>query len=132
MKDGIVGSPVGHQEIGRGWRWFFWAAAAFNFVIGLSSMIAPDLSVDNRIMGLMIFAFGVVYALVARDPARYGPVVWAGLMGKVGVVALFVPTIANGTAGLLLTLVIALDAIFALGFLAFLLTKQDDVTRPRV
>lgn len=132
MKDGIVGSPVGHREIGRGWRWLFWAAAAYNFLIGLSSMIAPDLSVDNRIMGLMIFAFGVIYALVARDPARYGPVVWAGLMGKVGVVALFVPAIANGTAGLLLTLVIALDAIFALGFLAFLLTKQDDVTRPGV
>jgi hypothetical protein len=108
----------------RGWTIFFWAAAAFNFVVGAGGMIAPDAPVMNRIVSLLVFCFGIVYALVARDAARFGPALWAGVVGKAGVVAFLVPEVlasraAPGTAALL-----AGDALFVLGFLVFLLRSS--------
>ena len=116
-------NPYG--DAGRGWRIFLWLAAAFNFAIGLAGMLVPESSVDARIIGLLVFAFGLVYLIVASDPLRYGTVLWAGILGKVGVVSLLGPKeIASGGDPLILA-VLAGDALFALGFLVFLFTRAD-------
>lgn len=126
MNDGIVGAQVGEAEPRHGWRSFFWAAAIFNFLIGLSGMLAPGTTIDTRIIGLLVFAFGIVYMLVARDPHRFGPVLWAGVIAKVGVVALMALDAFSPGGTLIAKIVIAVDAAFAIGFLAFLFANNDD------
>lgn len=125
MNDGMIGAPVGAAEIRPFWRIFFWAAALFNFAIGLAGMLGPAASIDARIVGLLVFAFGVIYVLVARNPARYGSTLWAGVIGKIGVVALLAPGQFGEDGNALLAGVLALDAVFAIGFLAFLLSRDD-------
>ncbi|QFT78794.1 hypothetical protein [Erythrobacter sp. THAF29] len=126
MNDGIVGTQLGETESRRGWRIFFWAAAIFNFLVGLSGMLAPGTMVDTRIIGLLVFAFGIVYMLVARDPLRFGPVLWAGVVGKVGVVALLALDAFSPEGSVLARVVIGIDAVFAIGFLVFLITSNED------
>ncbi|TNE31258.1 MAG: hypothetical protein EP350_07600 [Alphaproteobacteria bacterium] len=109
-----------------GWRAFFWAACAFNLLIGLAGMVSPAATIDARIVGLLVFAFGVIYYLVARDPLRFAPVLWAGVLGKIGVVALLAPE-AFGESGSRLTAGILVgDMMFAAGFLAFLFTRGEE------
>lgn len=109
----------------KGWSYFLLAAALFNFLIGLSGMVVPEASVDGRTIGLLVFAFGVVYLIVSRDPVRYGSVLWAGVVGKVGVVALLGPREFASEGGGLIAAVLAGDALFAFGFLVFLFTSSD-------
>lgn len=114
-----------YGDAGRGWRLFFWIAAAFNFLIGIAGMLMPQSSIDGRTIGLLIFAFGLVYFIVASDPVRYGKVLWAGVLGKVGVVALLGPSEFGGEGSALIAAVLTGDALFAFGFLVFLFTKAD-------
>lgn len=114
-----------HGDAGRGWRIFFWIAATFNFVIGLAGMLVPESTIDGRTIGLLVFAFGLVYLIVATDPLRYGRVLWAGVLGKVGVVALLGPHEFSGEGSSLIATVLAGDALFAFGFLVFLFTRTD-------
>lgn len=127
MSGGQLGAKLnGEQVIGTGWRGFFWAAAAFNFIVGVTGMISPEATVDARIIGLLVFSFGVIYLLVARDPGRFGPALWAGVIGKIGVVALLGPQAFGEDGEMLVAVALVLDGLFALGFLAFLLTRDDD------
>lgn len=126
MNASQVGARLGGEvSVSKGWRLFFWLATAFNFLIGLVTMLSPESTVDARTVGLLVFCFGVIYLLVARDPMRFAPTLWAGVIGKVGVVALLGPE-AFGEAGeALVAGVLVLDGIFALGFLAFLMTRGE-------
>lgn len=105
---------------GRGWRVFFGAAAAYNLVIGTLGLVDPAADTNARIVSLLVFCFGILYALTAREPLRFAPALWAGIVGKLGVVALLGP--ANWQAGgdPLVGAVVAGDLLFALGFAAFL------------
>lgn len=114
-----------YSDAGRGWRLFFLVAAAFNFMIGLAGMLIPESSIDGRTIGLLVFAFGLVYFIVAGDPVRYGRVLWAGVLGKVGVVALLGPSEFGGEGSGMIAAVLAGDALFAFGFLVFLFTRAD-------
>ncbi len=126
MNASQIGSVVGGEEaVGKGWRAFFWTATLFNLVIGIAGMLSPEATVDARIIGLLIFCFGVIYLLVARDPVRFAPVLWAGVIGKIGVVALLGPQAYGENGDMLVAGVLALDALFAIGFLAFLLTRGE-------
>lgn len=118
----------GYGETARGWRVFFWCAAAFNFVIGLAGILVPESTIDGRTIGLLVFAFGLVYLIVASDPLRYGRVVWAGVLGKVGVVALLGPREFSGEGSTIVAAVLAGDALFAFGFLVFLFTRPDEIS----
>lgn len=118
-------SSAQYGKVSAIWRRFFWVATIFNFVIGLAGMLTPEATIDARIIGLLVFAFGLIYFLVARDPLRFAPVLWAGVLGKVGVVALLGPDAFRASGDPIIAGVLIGDALFALGFLAFLFTRED-------
>jgi hypothetical protein len=105
----------------RGWQILFGAAALYNLAVGLPGLLASEGVLEARLVALFVACFGVLYALVARDPLRLGPALWAGVTGKLGVIALMLPAVLSGTAQPGLGLILAGDALFTLGFLAFLL-----------
>lgn len=98
-----------------------WAAAAFNVIIGGASLFQPGASREGRIVGLLVVCFGVVYALVASDPVRFLPVLWAGVLGKLGVIALMAPAVRRGELPRAVGWVLAGDGLFTALFLVVLL-----------
>lgn len=98
-----------------------WAAAAYNLVIGGGGLVQGGASRDARVVSLLVVCFGVVYALVAGDPARFLPVLWAGVLGKIGVIALLVPAVRKGELPRMVGWVLAGDALFTAAFLLLLL-----------
>ncbi len=104
---------------------FFWAAALFNLLIGIAGMLAPEGTIDARIVGLFIFGFGIVYVCVAREPRRFAPVLWAGVIGKAGVLAVLGPDTIGPNGDSLFGAVLMGDAFFVIGFLTFLLRNSD-------
>ena len=112
----------------RYWPVLFWAAAGYNFLIGVPGLVAPGAEASARIVSLFVCCFGLLYALVARDPVRFGPALWAGVAGKVGVVAIMLPLVLSGAQGTgqaaAIGAVLAGDALFTLAFLAFLLRRR--------
>ena len=72
--------------------------------------------------GVLIAGFGIVYALVALQPVRMKPVVWAGVFGKGGVLALALPPFFRGEVGLDAVVLSLGDLAFTIGFLVFLFT----------
>ena len=116
------------HDIGNGrgtrWRWFFYAAATYNLVIGGAGLANSAAAVNDRIVGLLVLCFGIVYAIVGRDPARFGPVLWAGIVGKAGIVALLLPDVLAGSAAPGTGAILSGDALFTIGFLVFLLRRR--------
>jgi hypothetical protein len=106
------------------WCWFFYAAATYNFVIGGAGLANAAAPVNDRIVGLLVLCFGIVYAFVGRDPARFGPVLLAGIVGKLGIVALLLPDVLAGKAAAGTGYILAGDALFTMGFLIFLLRSR--------
>lgn len=107
-----------------GWRTFFWAAAAYNLVIGLGAFLDARWASPDAVGAVLIFCFGIVYALVARDPRRFAPVLVAGIVGKGMVVAMLAPENWFGNGEALIGLVVAGDLLFAIGFAWFLMTEK--------
>ncbi len=117
-----------------GWRVFFWVAMAFNFLAGLPLLIAPaemqaslgvavpDDLLFHRFTGLLVVCFGALYAFVALDLTRYRPLVWLGVVGKAGVVALFTEAWMAGRVPFQAYAISLGDLAFVVGFLVFLLT----------
>ena len=85
------------------WRIFMFAAAAFNLLIGVGGLLDP------------------VSTLVATDIERYRPMLWAGVIGKFGVVAMLGPGVVDGNQPAFLGPILVGDAIFAAAFLYLLL-----------
>lgn len=48
-------------------------------------------------LGVLIGAFGVGYAVVARKPTRNRAIVWSGMIGKLGLILLGAMQFAAGT-----------------------------------
>jgi quinol-cytochrome oxidoreductase complex cytochrome b subunit len=71
---------VGGKPVGTFWRVFFWAAWVFSLILGLLGMLSPEANLDARIIGLLVFAFGVIYLLVAHDPLRFAAALCAGVI----------------------------------------------------
>ena len=119
-----------------GWRLFFWVATVFNLLAGLPLLLAPDvmmtsLDVDvpadllfHRFTGLLVVCFGALYALVAQDAVRFRPLVWLGIVGKAGVVALFTEAYVNGLVPFSLYAISLGDVAFVAGFIAFLMMTR--------
>jgi hypothetical protein len=107
-------------SVSRGWQIFFFAAAAYNFVIGLGSFLSAPWGSADAVSAALIICFGIVYALVASDPLRFAPTLIAGVIGKAMVVLMV--GLPNWKAGgdSSLGAIVAGDLIFMLGFVAFL------------
>ena len=83
-----------------------------------------DTSQDNRVTAVLVASFGVLYALIARAPALYGRMLWAGVLGKAGILAILLPAFLDGRAPEATGYILAGDALFTSGFLALLLGPQ--------
>lgn len=103
------------------WQWVLWAAAAFNLVIGGAGLVQRGASREGRVVSILVASFGVIYALVAFDPDRFAPVLWAGVIGKLGVIAMLAPAVARGDMPRSIGWVLAGDGFFAGFFLIVLL-----------
>lgn len=117
-----------HGQPTKGWRRFFTLAAIFNFLIGLAGMLTPESTIDGRIIGVLVFAFGIIYLLVSRDPYRFAPTLWAGVLGKLGVIGLLAPQGFTDVGSWPIMAVLAGDALFVIGFLIFLMKGSDRTT----
>lgn len=116
---------VTDNQVNMRWRWFFYAAATYNAVIGGAGLANSAALVNDRIVGLLVVCFGIVYAMVGREPARFGPMLWAGIVGKAGIVALLLPDVLGGSAAPGTGVILAGDALFTIGFLIFLLRRPS-------
>lgn len=105
----------------RKWSVMLLAAAAYNLVVAVPGLFAAEANVTQRVVALLVGCFGLLYALIARDPARLAPALWAGVIGKIGVVALMWPEVAAGRALPGTGLILGGDALFTVLFLVFLL-----------
>ena len=118
------------------WRWVFWVAAFFNFAVGIPMLAAPGTMLEligatadgeltfHRLAGLLVACFGVIYALVAGDLARYRPLVWLAVAGKIGVAALFVGPWLDGKVGAPAFALAMGDLAFGIAFASFLATYR--------
>lgn len=108
----------------RAWRWMLGAAAAYNWVVALPALIAPATGPSDRIVAVLVAGFGLLYALVAGQPVRLAPALWAGVLGKLGVLGVMLPEVLAGRALPGTGAVLAGDLLFTLAFLAFLLARR--------
>lgn len=105
----------------RFWNWVLFAAAVYNLVIGVGGLLDPNASTEGRVVGLLVACFGLVYALVGTDIARFRPMLWAGVIGKLGVVAIMGPQVTAGVLPQFVGPILLGDAVFAIAFLWLLL-----------
>jgi hypothetical protein len=103
------------------WSLMLWAAAAFNLLVALPSLFRPGAGVTERIVAVLVGCFGLVYAMVARDPVRLGQVLWAGVIGKLGVIAVMGPEVLAGRAAPGTGWILLGDLLFTVLFVVFLL-----------
>jgi len=110
--------------LSRRWSWMLGAAAAYNLVVAVPALLVPDTAQGERVTAVLVASFGVLYALIARAPALYGRMLWAGVLGKAGILAILLPAILDGRAPEATGYILAGDALFTIGFLALLLGPQ--------
>jgi len=107
-------------------RGLFLSAAWFNILVGLSFIVAmntvaeltglqinPTAAMFIQITAGLIVAFGIAYALVARDPVRYRLYVPFGALLKVMVVVIIWGHWLAGNIPWLLPALATVDAIYA-------------------
>jgi hypothetical protein len=111
------------KTLPRHWAMMLAAAAAYNLLIGLPGVI-NGATVSDRIVSLLVACFGLVYAIAASDPRRYAPMLWAGIAGKMGIIALLWADISAGSAAAGTLPVLAGDALFTIAFIALLLALR--------
>lgn len=115
-------------------RWLFGTAATFNILVGLSLVFLRPLLqarlgiepaeganlVFANLAGLLAALLGVIYAMIARDPDRYRPIIVLAALGKLTAVALVVTPWLRGELGPQLPALVMGDALYALLFLDYL------------
>jgi hypothetical protein len=120
-------------------RALLYVAAAFNvvaavLVVALARTAPRVLGIEPLYAGqllyldlsvLLIAGFGAGYALAGRDLARFWPFVALGAACKCGVAVLALAYFLTGQAGLLVMLMAAGDALFAVLFVRLLRQHGD-------
>jgi hypothetical protein len=122
-------------------RLLFYIAAVFNFAAvallhpasGMATILrlspAPGAGVFDQVALLAIFAFGVGYWLVARNPDGNRDLVKVALGAKLGVVAIIVMHFLSGSANLNLVVLVSGDLLFSLAFIYFLKARAPHAVR---
>ena len=107
-------------------RWLFGTAAAFNILVGLSlvflrPLMQARLGIESaeganlvfaNLAGLLAALLGVIYALIAREPDRYRPIIVLAALGKLVAVALVVTPWLRGEVGPQLPALVKGDALY--------------------
>ena len=119
------------------WRYFFVAAALFNFAIGIPLFLArrwtfaiafrnpsvsglglaPDLWAD---FGFCVALIGLGYLFIAVDPARERSLIWLGVFAKAFDVITLTWRTMIGVTNAIVLLPAAADAVFLAFFLIYL------------
>lgn len=73
---------------------------------------------------MFVALFGYGYWLVARDPARNDGIIILGIIGKVLVFGLFMADAIAGRIQFAVALPTSIDALFAILFVEFLLSRR--------
>lgn len=121
-------------------RRLFACAAAFNLLVALSglflfSLIAPllglvaaagEVAYWRDLFFVLVLAFGVAYALVAVDAARFRAYVPLGVIGKSLVVVAGLAAWARGDVGPLAVAPLLGDVLFVVLFIDFLRRSGKD------
>ena len=118
-------------------RLLFGSGALFNFVVGSSFLLASRLvgslagmepppagDIFERLAGFAIVLFGWMYWMVSRDPVTYRPFILAGIVGKLGVVAIAFTGLAAGITNLPLPLLTLVDLAYVVLFWRYLVVTQ--------
>jgi hypothetical protein len=115
-------------------RTFLYVAGAFNFAAALILVVlarlAPELlGVDPMsssqlmyvdLFALLVIGFGIGYTLGGVELSRFWPCIALGVVGKAGVAAIALVYFVTGNTGLLVVLLAAGDAVFAVLFVRLL------------
>jgi hypothetical protein len=116
------------------WRVLLLVAAAFNWAVGASILTAPAFVMRTlggeapeelaiyRAAGVLAIYMGCVFALAAREPARFRSLIWMAAFGKLAVVAIYAQAWLSGEVALGQLGVALGDLVFAVLFVAVLLT----------
>ncbi|WP_128893336.1 hypothetical protein [Erythrobacter sp. HKB08] len=104
----------------KGAKFILAAAALYNLLIGGTALVGSHSTNEGRIVGLLVACFGMVYAIVATDAERFKPILWAGVVGKAGVVLLVWSQVQAGLLPGYVGLVLLGDILFMVAFLAIL------------
>lgn len=118
-----------NAPVSRKWQVLLGAAAAYNLLIAVPGMMTGA-TVSDRIVSLLVACFGLVYAIAASDPRRFAPMLWAGIVGKLGIIAMLWPSLNDGSAPEGTIAVLGGDALFTMGFLALLWRLRRQATGP--
>ncbi|HEY3782078.1 MAG TPA: hypothetical protein VGL56_13420 [Fimbriimonadaceae bacterium] len=85
--------PISKDPL-QGYKRWFYAATAYNFLWGLIAILAPYkifllLGIPPfqpmeafQCIGMIVGVYAYGYYLLARDPVRYSGLIWVGLAGK--------------------------------------------------
>ena len=98
-----------------------YVAALYNLAAGAGALLMPGATAEGRLVGMSVACFGLMYGLIASDVARLRPMLWIGVIGKLGAIALLAPEVASGAQPAIVGALLAGDALFTLAFLAILL-----------
>jgi hypothetical protein len=109
----------------------FTVAALFNFLVGIPMLVAYPLvarllqlegppTVWFHIAAAAVVMFGGAYWCIARDPARFRPYVYLGIIGKLAFVAIIYGHWMTGSASGRTAMLVTADLVFALLFMAYL------------
>jgi hypothetical protein len=115
-------------------RWLFGTAAVFNLAVAVALLflrpgLAPLLKLDpmqgsnvvtHNLTACFVGLFGYAFALAAKDPVEYRPLIRLGAIGKLLAVGCVAWPWLMGIIPAALPAFIAADLIYALLFIAFL------------
>ena len=118
-------------------RPLFSIAALFNFMVGIPMIVAyPAVA---RMLGLegpptvwfhitaaVVVIFGGAYWCIARDPVRFRPYVYLGIIAKLTFAAAIYGHWLAGSASGRTALLVTADVVFALMFIAYLRGSRMD------
>lgn len=119
------------------WRGVFFASAVFNLIVGMglaydTSAMMASMGVEvvryhalwSPLIGWFVILFGMLYYAVGRDLSNRA-IVFIGMVGKLGVVAIVVLAWSRGFAPFVMVGLAMIDVVFAILFGMFLLTRRS-------